>query len=264
MPQRFIPTLQAYKDIAVWSGGNPQGAVDIWFLHAFADSHLCFRPAFSSVLAERAHIYVFDLPGHGASPPRLEGLTVDSAADIWCDLLLTFSASRSVILVGHSMASIIATRAAQLLHHPPRLVISLEGNLTLADAYLTGQAAQFQTPEAFFTSFQNQILRMAEQDDIMRRYAASLQFADPATLWALGRSVVEQPDPGMAFVNLACPKIYYWDSASISEDAQAFLRKHSFPQRKFDGLGHWPMVKSAEAFYAALDQDIQYIVGNRS
>jgi pimeloyl-ACP methyl ester carboxylesterase len=196
------------------------------------------------------------LPGFGASPPRPTGLTVEEAAQVIRDLIVNFSLSRRIVLVGHSVAGIIATRVAMMLDRSPALVISVEGNLTPADAYFSGQAANFTEPESFYTWFRSKILDRAKDDEVFRRYSCSLQFADPRSLWSLGRCVVGHASPGRDFLSLACPSIYYWDPASTTDDAKAFLAQHDVRQRKLEGLGHWPMVTSPSEFYGAVDQDV--------
>lgn len=199
MKDALLFSLQVHKNIAVWTGGSLLADTDIWFLHAFGDSHLCFRDAFAHPISKVMRIFLFDLPGHGASPPRPSGLTVEDAAQLWCDLISHFSSSRRVVLVGHSMAAIIAVRAAQMLNFRPNLVISVEGNLTLADAFFSGQAANFDDPESFYTSFLSKIIEMSKRDEIFHRFSCSLQFADPKTLWTLGRSVLGYPNPVRIF-----------------------------------------------------------------
>jgi pimeloyl-ACP methyl ester carboxylesterase len=260
MPDRTTLTLQAHEDVAVWSGGSPLADVDLWFLHGFGESHLCFRGAFAQPIAERMRIFLFDLPGCGASPPRAAGLTIEEAADVCRSLIVKLSSSRRIVLVGHSVAGIIATRTAQMPDYSPGLVLSVEGNLTPADAYFSGQAANFDEPESFYTWFQSKILEMAKHDEVFRRYSCSLQLADPRTLWTLGRSVLSYPNPGRDFLSLSCPSTYYWDPASTTDDTKEFLAGHSFRQRKLEGLGHWPMIKSPTQFYAAVEQDVLSIV----
>jgi pimeloyl-ACP methyl ester carboxylesterase len=254
MPDRSRPTLHVHEGIAVWSGGDPSADIDIWFLPALGDSHLCFRGIFSHPICQRMRALLFDLPGHGASPARSTGLTIEDAAIIWRDLIVRFSSSRRVVLVGHSMAGIVATRAAQMLDCS--LLISLEGNLTLADAYFSGQAARFDEPEVFHGWFQSRILEMAKDDEVLRRYSCSLEFADPKTLWTLGRSVLSYSSPGDDLLGLTCPSIYYWDPGSTTSESKAFLAAHTLRQRTLEGLGHWPMVTSPAQFYAAVEQDV--------
>lgn len=253
---RSPPTLQVHAGVAVWPGGADVADIDVWFLHAFADSHLCFREAYAHLTSERIRILLFDLPGHGASPPRPQGLTVEEAAEVWADLIGSLSSSRRVVLVAHSMAGIIATRVAPMLRSSPTLVINIEGNLTLADAYFSGQAAVFDDPGRFYASFQSKIRERAKTDEALHRYSCSVQFADPRTLWTLGRSVLEYPAPGADYLSLTCPCIYYWDPVSSTADSKAFLARANLRHRETLGAGHWPMIGAPAQFYAAVEQDV--------
>lgn len=253
---RILPKLQAHKDIAVWSGGSPLEDIDVWFLHGFGESHLCFRDAFAHPLAERMRIFLFDCPGCGASPPRQTGLTIEDAAELCRDLIESFSSSRRIVLVGHSVGAIIATRMALMRDFSPGLVISVEGNLTRADAYFSGQAANFDEPEAFYAWLRSKIREKEADGEVFRRYSCSLELADPRTLWTLGRSVIGYPNPGQDFLGLTCPSIYYWDPASTTDAAKQFLDGNGVRQRKLEGLGHWPMITSPSQFYAAVEQDV--------
>jgi pimeloyl-ACP methyl ester carboxylesterase len=244
--------------LAVWSGGAKASAGDVWFLHAFGDAHDAFAGAFSSPLAARARLLALDLPGHGDSPPMPGGLTVKEAAVAWCELIERFSAARPIVLVAHSMAAMIACSAAGLLKRPPQLVVSVEGNLTAGDAYLTGQAARFDDPDAFHAHFKRSILELAAGEESLRRYAENVRRADATTLWILGRSVAAYPAPGEDFRRLACPTRYYWDPQSVGQPSTAFIAAHGLRERTFPGLGHWPMIRSPARFYAALDEDITF------
>jgi pimeloyl-ACP methyl ester carboxylesterase len=249
-------TPQVRDGVALWVGDSGESDIDVWFLHAFADSHLCFCGAFAHFKSERIRVVLFDLPGHGASPPRANGLTVEDAVRILVNLIHLVSASRAVVLVAHSMAAIIATKAARMLRSPPMLVISIEGNLTLADAYLSGQAAAFDDAAEFYSSFRSRILEMATRDEALRRFARAVESADAKTLWTLGRSVVDCADPGADFLRLSCPHIYYWDAPSTTANTRSFLARHAIRQRRTDGVGHWPMIDASAQFYSAVEKDV--------
>lgn len=236
--------------------GQCEEAIDVWFHPAFGDSRLSYHSVFASELSERARVFVYDPPGHGASPPRQKPLTVVHCARLWCELIQRFSRFRSVVLVGHSMAGIIACRTAGMLKHPPLLVVGVDANLTRADAYFTGLAAQFDEPAAFYAALRSRISRMARRDPVVQRFACSLEFADPTTLWALGRSIFSLKDPGVAFRRLRCSKIHYWDSNISSADTRTYIRQHALPQRNLDRLGHWPMISAPSTFYGAIAEDI--------
>ena len=253
-------TLKVVNDTAVWIGGSDKANLDLWFLPGFAESHLCFRDAFSQAISSIARILLFDPPGLGASPARAKGLTVEDCANLWRELIISLSGSRDVALVGHSMAGIIATQTANLMDQPPSLVVSIEGNLIKADAFFTGQAADYESPQKFYRVFSENILELVKTGEVSMSYYSSLQFADPMTLWTLGRSVLEYEEPGEDFMKLECPTIYYWDTGSTSSDTKAFLSKSKLNQRKLNGLGHWPMIKSPDRFYSVLKDDVLFMV----
>ncbi len=256
-----IPDVHVHRGVVVWASGTSGAPLDVWFHPAFGDSCLSYRQALESELNAHARILVYDPPGHGASPPRPKGLTIAEDARLWCELIAHFSRSRQVVLVGHSMAGMIASRAAARLERPPALVIGVEANLTRSDAYFTGRAVHFDEPAAFYASLRSQILRMARRDQAVHRFACSLTSADPLTLWTLGRSVHSQRDPGAAFRRLRCPKIHYWDAIGSSRDTRDYIARNGLPQRRLDHLGHWPMLNAPAAFYEAVLEDIRRLCG---
>jgi pimeloyl-ACP methyl ester carboxylesterase len=249
--------VQVEEGLVVWAAGSNTRPLDIWFHPAFGDTHASYRAAFDSPLLARARIFVYDPPGHGASPPRARGLTIAAAARVWARLIARLSGARPVVLVGHSMAGMIASDAARLLARRPALVVSLEGNLVPADAYLSGRAGRYRKPVDFHAALRRWLWREADGDDSSRRFAANLDAADAVTLWTLGRSVIARADPGAGFRRLACPKIYYWDAERARPETRRYLARHAIPQRRLDGAGHWPMIHSPGRFYKALVEDIQ-------
>jgi hypothetical protein len=251
------PAVHVHQGIGVRVSGAINAPLDIWFHPAFGDSQLSYRGVLASDLCEVARIIVFDPPGHGASPPRPQGLTIAGAAHLWCELIKHFSRSRQVALVGHSMAGIIASRTAGFMSRQPVLVIGVEANLVPQDAYFTGLATRFDDPADFFAAFRQQILRIARRDAAARRFACALESADPLTLWKLGRSVSAQKDPGSAFRRLRCPKVHYWDFTNSSRAARDYVFRHRLPHRRLDHLGHWPMIKAPGTFCSAIASDVR-------
>lgn len=160
------------------------------------------------------------------------------------------------MLVAHSVAGIIATETAAILDRDPSLIISVEGNLTAADAYFSGQAVNYSSPFEFYRNFSSSILDLVNKGDVPMSYYASLQFADPNTLWALGRSTQDYDEPGKDFKKLDCPSVYYWCDETLSSESQAFMKANDLNNQQMDGLGHWPMNKSPERFYSQLLKDI--------
>ena len=248
--------LNVVNNIAIWIEGNSESETDVWFLPGFAESHLCFRGAFKHEISKQVRVILFDPPGLGASPARREGITIKDCAAIWKDLIGSISENKKLVLVAHSVAGIIATETVTLLDRVPSLLISIEGNLTTVDAYFSGQAVNYDSPDDFYHNFSNSIFNLAMNGDVPMSYYASLQFADPNTLWTIGRSTQHYNEPGVDFQKLECPTVYYWSDETLSSESKAFLKANDLNNVKMEGLGHWPMNKSPDRFYSRLLHDI--------
>ena len=241
---------------SVRTGGNVRSDTDVWFLPGFGHSQDCFRQAFQEPIAADVRLLTFDLPGLGESPARPAGLTVLDCAEIWRRLILIEGSSRKAVLVAHSVAGIIATETVRMLDRPPALTVSVEGNLTAADAYYSGQASRYDDCITFHRALLGSIGELVTRGEVPVDYLQSLQSADPNTLWTLGRSVVPYAEPGSDFLALPGPKIYYWDERSTTPQSRDFLARSNLRQRRFTGAGHWPMLTRPAEFYAALRADI--------
>jgi hypothetical protein len=139
------------------------------------------------------------------------------------------------------------------------MVIGVETNLTPADAYFTGIAAQFEEPATFHACRRSRVERMARNDVGARLFACSLELADALTLWTLGRSVAVESDPGKAFRRLRRPKLHYWDEGGASRDTRDYIDKHCLPNRMLSGMGHWPMSTRASEFYGLVAAELSRI-----
>jgi pimeloyl-ACP methyl ester carboxylesterase len=157
------------------------------------------------------------------------------------------------------MAGVIASRTATLLRRPPAMVIGVEANLTPADAYFTGLAAQFDEPATFHAYLRSRVEQLAMNDVDARLFACSLELADALTLWTLGRSVVVETDPGEAFRGLRCPKLHYWAEMDASRDTRDYIDRHCLPNRMLTGMGHWPMSTRADEFYGSVAAELSRI-----
>lgn len=85
---------------------NPNGTIDILFLHGWGSSKTLMKQAFGKTLPNFRHIYV-DLPGFGGSSP-LDALTTADYAAIMAQLIEELGLQKKVIL-GHSFGGKVAT-----------------------------------------------------------------------------------------------------------------------------------------------------------
>lgn len=221
----------------------PPAVGAVWLLHAFADSSLAYRELLESNLGDDFDLYAPDFPGFGVSPVRPGRTSLADVAEVLVELIEDLAPSGQVFLVAHSAASIIATTVTRAIPERVAAVFSVEGNLTAADAYYTGQVARYASGEAFKAAFLEQVFDLAREDGAFRRYFAGVSFADPEALMGWGRSALEMSDAaGDDFISLDCPKVYYWRSQDPPEETRRFIRSSELPTLTYPGSGHWPMV----------------------
>ena len=239
---------EVVADMVIRKAGSPL-APSLWLVHALGESSLSFVPLFSTNLSSAFELTAPDLPGAGLTPPDplVDGL--DAAANSLARAIAQQTASRPLGLVGHSLGAAIAVRAARQLATKVVGFFSIEGNLTEADAYLSGRAVQFETPDDFRDHLLAHVRAMAEaaapaQRQALWRYHASLTFAAAETLWNLGRDAKAAGAGhalGEEYRTLPIPSLYYWSPDSTPAPTQEYLRRHGIPNLAFSG-GHWPMV----------------------
>jgi pimeloyl-ACP methyl ester carboxylesterase len=231
---------------------NQGSLAHIWLLHGFGESSLSFREVFSSELAVSYSLFAPDLPGFGVTPCQPGKMSLEAAAGITIDLISALSPNRPVLLVGHSLGSVIATWAARELSETVKAVFSIEGNLTRSDGYFSALAAEFEDAMAFYRYFLDLIYERAEKSEAYQRFLASLRFASPEAMMAWGRSSAQLGETGTHgtdFASLKCAKLYYWGMESTPEETQRFIETHAVPNRQYTGDVHWPMVETPDVCY---------------
>ena len=192
--------------------------------------------------------------GFGASPANPDASTITEHARWLAQRIECAYAGWPVGLVGHSLASCIAVEAADLLNRCAG-IFSIEGNLTAADAYFSGKAAEHDAARSFKSAMLDAIWQRATTTPILRRYHAALTIADAEAMWRLGRDakrITIADDPGQALKSATVPKLYYWSRANTPDSSIACLAGGHVPEEHFHDASHWPPVDAPEATAAAL------------
>jgi pimeloyl-ACP methyl ester carboxylesterase len=142
-------------------------------------------------LSDRFEVAIVELPGLNDGGEAPGGADVASFADLVASVLSrTWTAP--LAMVGHSAGSVLAVRAAQLLDGQCRWIVSIEGNLTVEDTYLTGLAATYGNPVEFKAGLVARVQQLVDPGQAPASYAASLATTDARTLWTFGRDVARQ------------------------------------------------------------------------
>lgn len=231
---------------------------DLWFIHGFGESGLCFREAFSSKLADPFNLYVPDSPGFGVSPLSSQALTIEETTDLLENLIKKISVSQNIGIVAHSLGGLIGTWLCQRFGKQVIGFVNIEGNLTQADCFFSGKTKNFETSEAFYKFFTKEILKLISKNpgnETLERYYASVRFAHPEVLFTWGKSGVEATDVtkgGEEFLSLRCNKIYLWGDQSTPEETRNFIEAKKLPNKCFQGSGHAPMIDAADKCYQVI------------
>jgi pimeloyl-ACP methyl ester carboxylesterase len=198
-----------------------------------------------------------DLPGFGVSPVQPDRMFLKGAAEVVQSMISVLSRNKAVLLVGHSLGSVIATRVARNLGKRAKGVFSIEGNLTRSDGYFSAKAAGFQQADAFHRYFLDLIYKRAANNEAYQRYLASIRFASPEAMMAWGLSSAhlgESGAHGFDFVSLNCQKIYYWSMENTPKETRSFIVKHNIPNKQYTGAGHWPMIETPDECYSEISR----------
>ncbi len=230
--------------------GQP-GRPALWLVHGLGDSSDAFEALLASRLACAFELLAPDWPGAGAAVTE----TVDDLDDLACWLAASIEQHTPGVpvgLVGHSLGAAVAVRAISRLGRVVGL-FSVEGNLTVADAYFSGLATEFEVPGEFREHLLTRIRRLAESGQPSRRsalwrYHASLREAAPEALWKIGRSAhasSRRDGLGEEYRALSTPSFYYWSRESTPPETQEYIQRHRLINVEFAG-GHWPMIERPE------------------
>ena len=218
----------------------------------FADHGGMFEPLGPTALGRRFSLVGVDLPGTGQSPPMEGALALQAAAQVVADVV---TAERASILVGHSVGSIVASLAALRPASPVDTVVSIEGNLTAADAYFSGSAAGYGNASAFHLAFLERLDRMANGDPTLRRYRDQVAAADPQSIWELGCDTYawsRTNHPGEVLLAAAENVRYLYNPANMPPESVEWLHVQPVNTVRLDGASHWKMVDQTDLMASKL------------
>lgn len=203
----------------------------------FGDNRSVFEPLLETKLAQSYRMAAIDLPGFGA-PPLPGRTTLERMAEFVDAEARKLGAN---IVLAHSVASIIASLAAQCAGSPINTILSLEGNLTAGDAYFSGMAAAYASAGEFRTAFLARLADLERTDVNIARYRAAVETADPRALWELGVdahafSVAQAPGDILARTQRV---VYFYNAANMSPASLAWLETSPFRRMCLARASHW-------------------------
>ena len=226
---------------------NETPRTGILMIAGFGDNASMFDGLSATALAREYSLLPFNLPGFDA--PSLGGeTTIEKLADALADEARRTGAK---IVLAHSVASIIASIALGK-DCPLEMILSVEGNITLDDAYFSGTAANYEDPMKFRAAFLARMAEKGQTSPIFARYHDEVAKADPEALWQLGRDArrfSEAQHPGEVLV--ASGKVsYFYDDPNCPKSTLGWLKSHDIDKRRLTGASHWPSIDSPDILSA--------------
>lgn len=201
-----------------------------------------FNYLLSTSESERLCFVPLDLPGFGSN--ALESTSLEGLAEFVLKKCRELGAKT---LLAHSVASIIASLAAERSDGDIRKIVSLEGNLTAEDAYFSGTAANFDNAAEFRNSFLER-LSANERDATISGYQRRVKQADPEALWELGcdaRRFSTDCSPGDLLARSA-HILYLHNPENCPSASLRWLSSSSMRNIVLEGASHWPTIDQPE------------------
>ena len=216
----------------------------ILFIAGFGDNASMFAGLSGTHLADTYRLLPVDVPGFGAPPLETE-TTLASLASFVVDMARQTGAE---IIAAHSVASIIASLAAKQPGCPITTILSLEGNITADDAYFSGTAADYDSPDAFRGAFLERLDEMAVEAPGITRYRECVSQADPLALWQLGkdaRRFSTDHVPGEILAE-AAQVIYLYNPENCPQTTLHWLDENPMDRIVLENASHWVSVDQPE------------------
>lgn len=256
--------IEIQQKVFLRSNRSKDASGDIWFIHPFGESGLCYKEAFESVLVDNFNLFVPDLPGCGVTPNSGRPKTMDQQTSCLIDLIDEISYDSNLFLVAHSVSGLIGTQLCEHYQEKMKGYVSVEGNLLEADSYYSSLPIS-NSKEDFFKKYTDSVFEKSSSRLDFRRYLSSIYFADVDSLHTWGKSTekyISGKTAASAFMNLKCEKRYIWGDKDTPQVTQEFIKNNDIPNIHFEDVGHWPMIETPEKFYNELDKFFYGIVQN--
>ena len=259
--KRTVPTA---ADAAVLKSGvrlhylqqGPVSGPAVIMLHGYSDSSFSFSRVLP-LLPSSVRVIVPDLRGHGESARTSDGYSMDAMARDVIDLMDVLNVPKAT-LVGHSMGSFVARRAASLA--PERISqILLAGaavsprNAAVLDVQRAVSALQDPVDRSFVREFQYSTVAKPVPAEFMDRVITESLKLDAATWKAVIAGLVDYTP---AESEIAVPVLVLAgdrDAVFSLADQRALGERIAGARVKvLEGIGHTPQWEDPHRFAAEL------------
>ncbi|MCP4546464.1 MAG: alpha/beta hydrolase [bacterium] len=241
------------------------GRRSILLLHGLGDSSLAFEEIFTFAGFESFNLLAPDLPGFGESAQLVgKAPTFDEIVAMLGELLTRFGGDE-VLLIGHSLGGGLGSLlCAADGEERIKGYINVEGNLTHADLFLSGQAVAHDKIDDFHDWFDRVFRRerkwriLGRNSRSTRRYFKSLAGCNPDVFLAMSHELVERGGPSEEhpvseladlYLSLTLPRLFCYGGQSCPQETEHFLKSNNLDRLLFIKATHGLMIDETEMFY---------------
>ena len=243
----------AYSVLARPAAPGSAPATPVIFVHGLGDSAELWRDIMDHPALAGLSCTAADLPGFGFTPPHAGGpAALEDDAAALANLIVAMGFT-DVILVGHSLGGVVSTLIAEA--KPPWLrgVVNVEGNVTLADCFISAKAAKTQDIDRWLYELGAEMRHTPLP--WMQQYGVALAIVDRPTYQQAARDLVRLSsgdEIGDRYCTLEVPHLFICGTRDLSPDAVALLTARNQRLVVIEEAGHWVMHENRDRFAQAL------------
>jgi len=283
--------------------GHSLESETLLLIHGLGDSSLAWKYLFEKNLFPEYRVLAPDLPGYGESiTENLEDFNFSLHVNTLLELLKHYESKR-LIIFGHSMGGVIASILSAVINsginfdkdmspesfltkYKKSLVVNkiipdielkafvnVEGNLTDADATISGRAMRANNKNNFDRWFKNFCKttvsgNWSEENPKLEHYGISVNKCNPKAFlqgsldlnsWKEDCQNSNNALAGELYKNLNVSKFYVYGSVSSPEKSKKFVLEEDLDKMEVAGSGHWIMNDNSEIFYSEVKKWLKRI-----
>jgi pimeloyl-ACP methyl ester carboxylesterase len=226
---------------------------DIWFFHGFGENGDSFNNCFQSALQYNFSLYVPDFPGASKRSKWKDKFNnnIDQMTADFFQLIKKVSLENDVIIVAHSMGSILATKVADALGDQVISMISIEGFLIPDDIRFSSKSKKYDKPDEFHNVILDEVKKHYNDNEIMKNYYSRLKQWSPFALFTFSRYAYDKTraqEMSRDFLKLACQKVYIYGEKSLKNTEKKFLENNQEITVFSYDCQHWVMNEKPEVY----------------
>ena len=227
---------------------------ELWLLHGLGDSSNVWGFLFSDPAMSNIGMTAVDFPGFGKSPIPPDDVSLPRIVEDLNILINNRHKSESIVIVGHSVGGDIGTLLANQCPELIKGIINVEGNLTNADTFFSGEATTTTNFKKWFGKLEEKIAGLVAHKIVPESYILRLKKCNPQAFQSLAKSVINISGNkiGEIFAQLPQKKSFWYGTSSLSNESHSFINDKKLDTVAFTNAHHWPMFDDPVKFRISL------------